>query len=333
MRSNKIVKTLANQIYEEVLSGVTEYAEVQKGTVATLAVCDVDSALGKISGIVHALDSIIKSVAVDGVSLPDFHCSVKTYESDVLKSVEVAVRGKKGVNASCKSETHIDVTENFIMDLFGAIMGTVYAIFYTRFALENIQELNALIATVVAESNVSYSFEFTVNGTEHVVESISDEKLVINLSTEAALSIPELGVFAGGDSYDDLIQEKSMKELETSIKTCETTTRLLCGDVKLIRDLTGIKGDFTKVNSRKRVRTLIRKVYKRKVENLSAVKEGIGYVSNTVPMDGESVKVFALVEKTSDGQLRTVLSPFNTETLFKVDVDAVGLAETAASKG
>ena len=64
--------------------------------------------------------------------------------------------------------------------------------------------------------------------------------------------------------------------------------------------------------------------YHRQAKFLNAVNAGVGYFNETVNVGGEDTEVFALVEKSEDGTLATILSPFNVKTLMNVDYDVVG---------
>lgn len=317
MRSNSEIKKIASGIYAEAASGLNNLIKVKAPIVATLKGVDIDEGLKTVGGLIDSIEAIIKAPMVDGVSLPAF-LSKCTASGDTLTEVTVRISSKLKATTKFKRTIDIAVDEDLIENIARFYIDCLLDMYYIEQAEENIAELNAKVAEICAENEIPYTFEFKCDvSTDAVILYIDNEKVVFNASISRAHEISGLGLFQSGDEYNDLIAREATESLVKSLKAVQTTPQLIKGKVDIITECTG-------VSTKKRASKLIRGSYHRKAQYLGQVKAGVGYFNETVDVNGEQVEIFALVEKSADGELKVVLNPFDIKTLFTVDYDVIG---------
>ena len=184
-------------------------------------------------------------------------------------------------------------------------------------AVENVNDLNEKVATIVAENDIPYSVAFAVdNNDDAMVLEITDKSIVFNASIQKAHEISNLSIFQSGDEYSDYVSETAVAKLAEALKAIQTPVQLIKGNIQLIADVTDI-------TTKKRASKIIRGAYHRQTKYLGGVKAGVGYFNEDVTINGETVEVFALVEKNKEGNLEVVLKPFDVKTLLNVDFDVL----------
>lgn len=318
MRGNVEVKRIADGIYEEVVKNIKEFADVRKADIATIAEKNVEEGLEVVMRIITGVESMFKAANIDGVGLPAFLSKVTTTSADHVTSIHLRVSSKLRADVKFRMDEDIDIDDSFIYSVADVYEKVLYQLFYAEIANENVKELNARIADLVVKNDIPYTFEFAVRlDTDAPVISITDKNVIFNANIKSALEIPAMTLFVEGDAYYDLIREEAEKNLVEALKGVETPVQLIKANIKLIRDITNLA-------TKKRASRIIRMSYHRQAKFLNAVNAGVGYFNETVNVGGEDTEVFALVEKSEDGTLATILSPFNVKTLMNVDYDVVG---------
>lgn len=317
MRSNSEIKKIASGIYAEAASGLNNLIKVKAPIVATLKGADIDEGLKTVGELISSIEAVVKAPTIDGVSLPAF-LSKCTATGDKLTEITVRISSKLKATTKFKKQTDIVVDENLVENIAKFYIDCLLDMFYIEQAENNIAELNAKIADICGSNNIPYTFEFKCDvSTDAVILYIDNQKVVFNASISRAHEISNLGMFQSGDEYNDLIARESIQALINSLQAIQTTTQLIKGKVDVITEITG-------VSTKKRASKLIRGSYHRRAQYLNQVKAGVGYFDEDVEIGGETVEVFALVEKTADGELKIVLNPFDVKTLFAVDYDVIG---------
>lgn len=338
MKHYNDVVNVANALYAEVVKAVGEYAETRVEEVAKLVSGDLDimSGLEKVSEFINVLHTTIRSRSADGETLPDFHCGVKTYDDgDVLNTIILRVRGKKGTGNTGVLEVKIKISETLIMDISNVITQKVFELYYFRCAEENVEELNEAVKRIIVDEEIDlpYSVGFVVGADStdtSIISSISDTSIIFNLSVASALSIGTLELFSGGsdpDGYDELLRTNYIRNFRDGLEAAEIPLQLLCSKTTLLKDLVGINGDFSKIRHRQRVKNYLRDTYRRSAKYLGKSVGDVGYFLDKVTIKGEERKIFSLVERAEDGGLKVVLSPFDVETLLLEDVNVISLIE------
>lgn len=317
MKTNATINRIKDGIYAQVSADIATYAEVRKAQVAKIVGAKVDDGLVGISELLAGLNNIVAAATVEDVGLPKFISKVRTSDSDVLKSVTLSISSKLRAEVKYKREFSIAVDDSLIVSLGNAYVEALFELFYLEMAHENVAVLNEEIAKICAENEVPANFKFDVEMSDAIVLSITDEMVVFNADLHAILNISSLGIFQSGDGYNDLVRNGAVSKLIEQLKLCQTTVQLIKGKVNLIKDI-------THMSTKKRASKLIRGAYHRQAKYLDRVKSGVGYYEEVVKIDGNDTKVFALVEKTEDGDMKVVLHPFDVNTMFNVEYDVLG---------
>lgn len=317
MRSNNEIKSIARGLYQEAASSLNNLIEVKKPVVDSLIGKDVEGNLDKLGDLVENIEAVVKAPAVDGVTFPAFLSKCITV-GDTLDLVVIRISSKLKATSKFKREMEVAVDKDFVENVAKFYLDCLMDMYYIEQAEINVAELNAKISQICEENAIPFTFEFKCDtNKDATVLYIDNNKVVFNASLSRAHDITNLGIFQSGDEYNDLICREATAALIDSLKAVQTTAQLVKGKVVVIKEITG-------VSTKKRASKLIRGSYHRKAQYLNQVKSGVGYFNEDVEIGGETVEVFALVEKTEDGELKLVLNPFDVKTLFAVDYDVIG---------
>lgn len=316
MKTRATINKARDGIYAEITSGLSGLNSVRKSQVESLVGASVDAGLASLSEILAQVESIVKAPMVEGISLPQFIAKISTTDEGTLTSFTLSIRSKLKAAVKYKKEYTIAVDSDVIINISNAFVESLFELFYQELANENVEALNAKVTEICEANGLPTNFKFVVSDAKSVIVSIDNDMVVFNADVNRALGLALLPIFQSGDEYSDMVCKDATEKLVEQLKTCQTTTQLIKGNVSLIKDVTDI-------STKKRASKLIRGAYHRKAENLDKVKEGVGYFEDTVKVGKEDVKVFALVEKAADGKLSVVLNPFDVTTLFAVDFDVL----------
>lgn len=316
MRTNKDIVRIADGINEEAVNNITKLAEARKATVAEMAGKPAKEVIGSVTEIIAGIEASMASPRVDGVGFPTYLSKV-TYEDNDSSEVTVTIRTKLKSTYKYKKGVTVALDDEFIENVGKAYIDALFDMFYIDEATQNVEALNAKIASIIEENEIPYSFSFAVDANSTaIVLSVNDNEVVFNASVPRAHDIASLPIFKSGDEYNDLICKEATDNLVEALKSIQTPVQLIKGGVDIIKEVTG-------VSTKKRASKLIRDSYHRQAKFLCKVKTGVGYYNETVNINGEDVEVFALVSKAEDGTIALVLSPFDVKTLSKVDYDVV----------
>lgn len=316
MRTNKDIVRIADGINEEAVNNITKLAEARKAAVAEMAGKPAKEVIGAVTEIIAGIEASVASPRVDGVGFPTYLSKV-TYEDNDSSEVTVTIRTKLKSTYKYRKDVTVALDEEFIENVGKAYIDALFDMFYIDEATQNVEALNAKIASIIEENEIPYSFSFAVDANSTaIVLSVNDNEVVFNASIPRAHDIASLPIFKSGDEYNDLICKEATDNLVEALKSIQTPVQLIKGGVDIIKEVTG-------VSTKKRASKLIRDSYHRQAKFLCKVKTGVGYYNETVNINGEDVEVFALVSKAEDGTIALVLSPFDVKTLSKVDYDVV----------
>lgn len=316
MRTNKDIVRIADGINEEAVNNIDKLAEARKATVAEMAGKPAKEVIGAVTEIIAGIEASVASPRVDGVGFPTYLSKV-TYEDNDSSEVTITIRTKLKSTYKYRKDVTVALDEEFIENVGKAYIDALFDMFYIDEATQNVEALNAKIASIIEENEIPYSFSFAVDtNSTAIVLSVNDNEVVFNASVPRAHDIASLPIFKSGDEYNDLICKEATYNLVAALKSIQTPVQLIKGGVDIIKEVTG-------VSTKKRASKLIRDSYHRQAKFLGKVKTGVGYYNETVNINGEDVEVFALVSKAEDGTIALVLSPFDVKTLYKVDYDVV----------
>lgn len=317
MRTQKEIKTIANGIYSSAMDSLVKLEANKKSVVKGIAKKKDDDFSSIISQLVSDIETIIKGTYFEGISVPDFISKITTVQDEDGRTLKISIRSKLKAAYKFVRERNVTITDNIVEDIATFYIDALFEMFYLDMAHKNVTALNDKIAGIVKENEIPYTVVFVVSDTaKTIVNSITDNSLVLNASISEAHNIASLGLFYEGSEYNDMVAAEAAKKLADELKAVQTPVQFLKSNNDLIKKLTG-------VSTKKRANKLIREIHHRKVENLDAVKQGIGYFNAEVEVAGEQVEIFALVEKSEDGTKTVILSPFNVKTLEKVDYNVL----------
>lgn len=317
MRSNEI-KRVRDGIFAEIQNKKANYCEVASKKVATINAGDEETATNVFAEVITAVQTIIKGVYVESISLPE--CLVKfttEVEDGKVVSFNLSIRSKLRASYKVKEEYVIANDANLVSAVFDAFVSALYIMLDIELAKDNLAVLNNRVLEICAKNDIPCMFSFDCNPDAGVIISIDNEHIIFNVDSGSAHDVIGLPIFSAGDSYSDYVRENAEVDLVDSLKTAQTTVQLIKSNVKVIKNVVGIA-------TKKRASKLIRTSYHKNARFLSNQKAGIGYFDEVVSINGEDVKVFALVEKTEDGEMKVILNPFDVTTNMNVDFDVLG---------
>ena len=279
---------------------------------------NVDTAIDIINNFINTVNVIYSAPSANYYVLPN-HIYHVTYYGDSVNDIKVNITIRTKLKEAYKyvKKASLNVQASFFEDVNKTFSDALFEMFYIENARNNLIEVNQIIADICKENDIPYKFSFTVNGSgSSIVESISDEEVVFIASLTNALGVSSLGICAGGNEYNDYVRSESIDKLVSALSTVPTTTQLVKAKVPLIKSIVG-------ATTKKRAAKIIRGAYHKNARYINKQKAGVAYYNETVDINGEEVNVFSIVEKTDDGSIKVVLTPFNTETLANVDFDVV----------
>lgn len=317
MKTQVQIRETVNTLYDDALKTLALYEENNSSKVKGIADKSADESNKIVADITDAIETVVKGcITDDGSKFPGF---ISKYDIKEDETLVVALRSKLKADYKFNRAKEIKLSDNLIEEVSLFIVNALVEMYYVEVANENIKELNDKIAGIIEENEIPYTVKFVVSDTAtSIVSSITDTSLVLNASVTEAHKIAEQGLFYSGNEYNDMVAEKAAAQLADDLKAVQTPVQFLKSNSSLIKTVTG-------VSTKKRANKLIREVCHRKAENLDGVKQGIGYYTGDIDINGETVTVFALVEKAEDGTKSVILSPFDIKTLEKVDVDVLAL--------
>lgn len=207
--------------------------------------------------------------------------------------------------------------DDFVINMGTAYLDSLFEMFYIELAMENVEELNDILAEITKENEIPYTIKFIIDHTaDSPIASITDDEVVFNAGISEALGLSSLGLLQSGDDYNDLVRTNATNELVAVLKAAQTTPQLIKSKVKVINALLDLP-------TRKKASKIIRETYHRQARYLNKVKKGVGYYLDKVKVNDEEIEVFSLVEKAEGGEMTVILKPFDTKTLYNVDIDVL----------
>ena len=316
MRTNNQINNDYANLHDSAVENINTYAA--NNTAALKAVTTaktVDEINAAVSAVINSVATFFKTSNPD-IVYPEFLYRYN-YEPSNFTYINLTVRSKLKADVKYVRTTKVNIDDNFVNSVGKVFLDSILEIFSIEQAHNNIQELNAILANICKENNIPYTFGFTVQGSgSSIVESITDDEVIFNASISSAHTLSELAICQAGDEYSDFVRDSVIKTMVDTLLTVPTTTQLVKSKLDIIKTVTG-------VTTKKHASKIIRGAYHKNARYIAKQKSGVAYYNETVSINGEDVNVFALVEKTEDGNLRVILSPFNTATLDNVNFDVI----------
>lgn len=317
MRTIGQITNVAESINKDVREAISSFinSDGYKAKVESMKTMSAQDAANVATSIVESIGTCCVAPVYDGLALPKYIAGVKVVD-DNPTSISFSIRSKLKVTPKYSKTVDIAIGDNFLVDLSEVLVDSLFEMFYQEVAKDNVAELNEKLDAIVEANNIPYTFRFAISDVKGMLVSIDDTGVVFNASVNEALGIASFGLMLSGDNYSDMVAKEAEEKVIDVLKTCQTPVQLVKSNFKLIKELTGI-------STKKHASKIIRGVYHRNAMYLSGVKTGVAYYNEVVKINGEDTEVFALVEKTEDGDIKCILAPFDESTLFNVDYDVV----------
>jgi hypothetical protein len=318
MKTKTQIKTIADGIYAEAQKNIANYIAARGDVISKLADKTLEEQVAILYDLVSGVEAQIVAPRVNSVGLPKHITKVNAeITGTTVDAVTISIRSKLKAATKYRKDTTVRVNADFIKNAGAAIIDALYEMYYIAMANENLDALNERVAEIIKANEIPYTFKFALEpDNSAVVLSITDDEVVFNASSSAALSIAQLTIFVGGNEYNDIVRREAEEKLVNTLKGAQTTVQLIKAKATLIDTITD-------VITKKRAVKLIRQSYHRQAKNLEGLKSGIGYFNEEVEIAGELVEIFALVKKAEDGTKSVILKPFDVKTNLVVDYDVL----------
>lgn len=314
MRTNSVIKNDAKVIYAQASANLEKFAEVKSNVVKEAKNMELKAGLDSLATVLAGIRSIVVAANSDGVVVPKFLDSC-TCTGDKLDSVTITIKSRLKEVKKFKQVTEVKVNDDFILNAGKAYLDSALDMYYIGEADRNIDALNAKIKEISEEAGLKATIAFDCRPEDsNVILNITDEVVTFNASIETALRVAELPIMQEGNEYNELVAAKAQAELVDALKAAQTTPLIVKAQLPLVKEITG-------VSTKKKVVKLIRGSYHKQAKYLGTAKAGLGYVD----AEYNGGRVFGIVEKGEDGELKTVLSAFDADTCTAVDVDILTL--------
>lgn len=298
MKTSGSIGTVVKQIADGVNASVSEYLKNNKSSVDE-ALKDINKGSGSLIDVAKTLVTCTK--AEDGTFYPDVIVRFSIFEAS--NSVEVSIRSKLKADLKTTASKTLKFDEKFLEKVVAFFLEQEEVMYRKACAVENIEALNAKFDQICTDAATPFKVSFAVGN--DFINSISDDSIVFGVSVTQANKVASLAIMAEeGDEYANYVAEQAKNSFVEAVKAAGTTVNFVKAKEPNVTKIT----DFS---SKMSVHKLIRKTY---TKSYDKTKAGVVYYH-----DKES-NVFALLNKAEDGKVTTLLSPFNTETLEKVDV-------------
>lgn len=261
------------------------------------------------------IDGIMISSIPEGVGIPKISKYVTCVSNNGEEGISVVnVTIKNKISGTKKFSFASPFTKNNIKSSMFNWFLNVYQILVTdMLAEENLVKVNEVLAQMVEAAGLDYSIEVVtpicMGGKK--IASMADDKVVFVADMNKVFALDSIVILL--DEEDQVVPQATVKKyFDKMVETLSTA--------QTVEQLIGIRGGdlvafVCDISKRLKAKTLIKQVCSKNAQRLYGNKDTLAYFE-----DGD---VFAIVSRT-DGQFEIVLSPFDINTLHKVDYDVLG---------
>lgn len=298
---------------DEILNGYLKF--VKEGFEEHKETYTLDEAMK--AGDVDRVRTIIKGIQNNAISsiptglpIPKASLYVNPIGENEITIINITLSNK--INSSKSFKFSYVATRNNTLQTVYEFISQVYLELLEDIMVEaNLEIVNSILADAVKDADVPYTVSVIspLNNGGKKIASITDDSIVFVADSSKILDIEDLLIL---QEPDELISEEQIEAAKSAIVNELATAQTP-------EELVGIYGGMLvsyvcNINKRVKPITLIKKVCSKKAASLHAKKEEIGYYNDN--------GVYSLVAR-RDGHFEVVLSPFDVETLRKVDFDVI----------
>jgi hypothetical protein len=272
--------------------------------------------------------------ALEGASIPGFLYDWKyfTDENGAISYITLKVKSKLKAKYQVKESVNIYLDDKFKTNVCNAMVSLALTLFQLELAEENIQAFESAVAEAIIEHNYDIPFDIGFAVSSNQVVEITDDSVILGVDLDCAYDLGRSIIFnkrelaEGEYDFNDTLARDAIDKFIEELSAVQTTVQLIKADIQLFRVLAP--------KTKRSASSLIRDIHHKQAKFLTS-KKGIGYVQEVVNIDGEDKTIFALVSKVmsfKDGavvtdEAKVILSPFDKDTLERVDVDVLPFAK------
>lgn len=297
--------------YKELIAGFKSQLETGLAEytpkIASFYTDDTNAKALELNSIIDVLQIHSNAVAVGDTRIEPFVLRGVVSQN----SVQFTLRSKTRAEHQYKKSFEVFITkEGFADNIKASFMRTLFDFIDDGIAYNNLKILSEEFKGICEEANCPFSIEYTIS-TDSVVFA-SNKKLVLGIAREHALALGDCQLVccsgaSDSEPYDSFCYKQKRTQVIEALKGIQTPVQFLASKLPALSQF--------RVMTRKRVDKQLREFCHRRASNLSCVKSGIGYY--------EDGMIFALVEKTNEGELTVLLNPFDINTNETVTVDVI----------
>lgn len=305
---NAVVK---NNYIKEFVSSANSMFDTLKANY-DLSEAMVANNVDNVHTIVRKVQSIMLASIPDGLSVPKTSLYVSLVgRDDYISLVNVTFTNK--LSDSRKFKYTISITKDKASQKVFDFMISVYTTLITDELVNiNLQKINDVLSQAVAESGLDYGVKIVSSlGNEgSKIASMSDDEIVFVADEDRVFSLDNVIVLFD-EATEAVSEENIQKHFDSIVEELSTA--------QTPEQLVGIHGGalishVCDISKRLKAMTLIKKVCNKNATKLRGDKDTKAYFA-----DGD---VFALVAR-REGAFEVILSPFDVNTLRKVDYDVL----------
>ena len=270
---------------------------------------------GDVTGIrdvVKKIQSIMIACIPEGLNIPKVAMYVSAAGFDDISLINIKITNT--IVSLRKFSYALTVTkDNSTEKIFDFLMNVYVALVIDELINENLSKVNDVLFQIVAESGIEYNIKIVspLGNEGKVIAYISDDEIAFVADENKVFELNNIIVLMDGatDVISEEVIQDHYKTIVEEISTAQTTPQLVgIHGGALISYVCGI-------SSRVKPITMIKKSCTKNVLKLSGDKDAIAYFSKD--------DVYSIVAR-REGNFEILLSPFDVNTLCKVDYDVLG---------
>ena len=263
--------------------------------------------------VIQDMQNIMVASIPEGIAVPEVSKFVTGSGStpDAISVVNIRIANK--VNSERKFSFSIVVTGSKASDAAFDFMLSVYsALLVDTMASVNLIKVNDVVMKASEEAHLEYTIrvETSLGNEGKKIATLSDDEIVLVADEDRVFDVDELVILL--DEPTEIISEEMINRVYDTVvnefSAAQTPVLLVgmrCGS---------LLSYICDISKRVKPITYIKKVCNRNIFKLSGTKNCLAYYNK----DG----VYALIA-VRDGDKEVVLTPFDVNTLVKVDVDVL----------
>lgn len=306
-----VTLTEKNEIVQVFNTDATKMFEEVKGNfdfATAMATGNVDV----VKDYVKKIQNVMIANVPDSVMIPKVSLYITpTGTADDISLINITVANKISSEKKFSIQGTATAT-NTAQRIFDFFLSVYTMLIVDLLAEENLVVVNEKLAAAAERAGISYQIKVVTdlgNGGKKI-SLITDDEIVFVADNERVFNLEDIIVLINepNEDFTEEVIDKNLTVLAEEIGRAQTPEQLV-----------GMHGGaliayICDISKRLKPMTLIKKVVSKNIQRVRGNKDTFAYYS-----EGD---IFAIVAK-RDGMLEVVLSPFDVNTLRKVDVDVL----------